>query len=140
MMPGTASALTRHSATKKPWITSSAVVSILTPSPIGSSSVFDWKPPSLTYVNVHWYCAPVASTTRSLVPAWATDSLSCRSMPAQMPKKVTISTGIVVQKISRPVCPWIGAPSRMSSGPRRRNVMTQYAITIITRPKMAPET
>ena len=28
MMPGTASALTRHSATKKPWITSVAVVSI----------------------------------------------------------------------------------------------------------------
>ena len=57
-----------------------------------------------------------------------------------MPKIVTIMTGIVVQKISRPVCPWIGTPSRMSSGPRRRNFQSAYPMTTMTRPKIAPET
>src|SRR5450432_4362224 len=46
MIPGTASAFTRHSATKKPWITSVDVVSSLTPSLTGRYRIDESKPPS----------------------------------------------------------------------------------------------
>ena len=48
---------------------------------------------------------------------------------------VTSAAGTAVQTTSRPVCPWIGAPSSVSSG-AARNFHTAYRETPATRAKM----
>src|SRR5437762_9172744 len=48
--------------------------------------------------------------------------------------EVTSRVGTAVQRISRPVCPWIGGPSESSSG-LTRNFQTAYTLTAATMEK-----
>jgi hypothetical protein len=59
-----------------------------------------------------------------------------RTTPETTEIAVTRIAGIAVQRISIPVCPWIGGPSESSSG-WTRNFNTEYAITAATSAKTA---
>ena len=62
-------------------------------------------------------CLPVTSTT--MWPRFS-DSLRLSTMVAATANASTMMIGMTVQMTSRPVWPWIGAPSDMSPG-RARN-------------------
>ena len=114
--PGTASCFCPNSGTQNEWITSFELIVSITERSFGNRSTADVSPCASGYVNDHEYCCAVTSTWSGFTPALP---LRERTMALTIAIDVTITSGTIVQPISRPVWPWIGGPSESSPGAAR---------------------
>jgi hypothetical protein len=86
-------------------------------------------------VNFHANCCPIASTSRGRFPA---SPFLASTTALKIPIAMTSTAGTAVQRISRPVCPWIGGPSASSSS-GTRHFQTEKRTTAPTSEKIAME-
>ena len=71
----------------------------------------------LGYLNVHSNCSPVTFTTSSWLVVC---SFLTSTTPPATANAITMMVGTTVQMISSVVLPWMGGPSRRSSGRARQ--------------------